>query len=414
MSKKKYEDDYIRYGGLDIDVNRDYKKAENEYAEVGNFNKAGEMEGYRRNKIAAGYGSGYEPTYKYNYNPKYTSKTDSLREQLENFGDFDWNAKSDDAYKSLAGVYHQNAKRASDNALASAAAANGGRLGANAITAASLAYQDKMSGLEAEIPQLRAAAYNMYRDNKNDLRNLMYDYEAAEDVNYSRWNEDYDRRYKNTWDLINNNLKEREFAETILNGQAQRNSLAFADALSASQAVGHVTEELSGMTGIAPGTPTTELFGMVENMRYNLGGSLGKYPGWWLGSYGYGNEDNKTFEADSFDRKLEQDKNQFYAELDQNNRHFYDDLGYKYASNKYTSGNGYGGSGGTTYDYDYTDDSYEYDNSEDALSENASYLYEDIKQRISQGMKYTDVINELKKNVSEEEARIILEKLGYK
>ena len=406
MAKKKYEDEYIRYGGLDIDVNRDYKKAENEYAEVGNFNKAGEMERYRNNKIKAGYGQGYEPTYSYNYKPKFVDKADNLRGQLENYDDFSWDINTDPSYRALSSVYGVNAKKASDNALASAAAANGGRLSSNAIKAASLAYQDKMSGLEAEIPQLREAAYAMYRDKKNDVRNLMYDYEAAEDVNYSRWSDDYNRRYENAWDLINNNMKEREFAETVASGQAQRNSLRFADALSASQAVGYVNEELSALTGIPPGTPTTELFGMIENMRYNLGNSLGKYPGWFLGSYGYGNEDSKTFEADSFDRSLALEE----KIADQNYKVNMAKIAEDYANGTYTGaatyyGNDSVGDNSVGNDYDYESDT-------------TSNYVSDFKNQISSGKKsYSEIYNEVdamrkKGKITDAEAIQILKGLG--
>ena len=406
--KKKYADEngYIQYGGYDIDTNRNYEQAKREYADVGNYNRAGLMEDIRNSKIDAGYGNEYDKTYKYNYKPKYLDKSDDLRGQLEDYSDFSWDANSDDAYRGLASVYHYNAQKASDNALANAAAANGGRLGANAITAASLAYQDKMSGLESEIPQLRQAAYSMYRDNKNDLRNLMYDVEAAEDRNYSRWSDDYNRRYQNTWDLINHNLKEREFEESRLNNEANRGSLTFNDALAASKALGYGTNKFGEITGTAPGTAMADFFNTTEDRRLALAKLLGTVPGWINGSYGFGDQDSVTLERLIAD-----------MDYDVSLRKIAED----YANGKYTYGSGItggtggtGGSGGGSYtapDYTSTVDN------TTALPESKSVNLDNIYKAATQS-RTTDgaiyYINEAVKNgqITEKEAEILYQKLG--
>jgi hypothetical protein len=270
------------------------------------------------------------------------------------------------------------------------AAANGGRLSSNALMAASQAYQDKMSGLEAEIPQLRQAAYNMYRDNKNDLRTLMYDTEAAEDRNYSRWTDDYNRRYENTWDLINHDMEKQRLAETVASGQAQRNSLAFTDALAASQGVGYVTPDLEAITGVPQGTPMADFFNTTEDRRLSLANILGTVPGWIKGSYGFGDGDSITLDRLNSDRNYEVAK-----EANAIDR----------ANGKITGG---GGSGGSDDYGDYsTGDDYSDDTSNDAY-------VEELKTRIANGATFPEIWEEVTANYPESEGMEIFKKLGFK
>ena len=199
---RKEDDEKIRVGNYDIDPNEDYMSGYNKSLAVGDLNAAAEYERKRNAKIEAGYGNGYSPTYNLNYKSKYDDKIEALRGDLENYKKFSYDPMKDDAYKSLVGVYNKNALNASKNAMTQAAIQNGGRLSSNAMVAASLAYGDQMSQLQAEIPQLREAAYNMYLNEKNDKRNLMNDYISAENENYGRWSDNYNRMYQNARDLI--------------------------------------------------------------------------------------------------------------------------------------------------------------------------------------------------------------------
>lgn len=213
---KKDDDDYgyeapnmgapiannMKYPNETFEPNVDYQQRYDDALAQGDFIGAGKAERQRYNKIAGGYGGIYQPTYNLNYNSKYGDKIATLRDNLENYRAFKYDPTKDDAYNSLTRVYSQNAEKAASNALAKAAAANGGRLSSNAIIATDLAYQDKMGQLEAEIPQLRQAAYNMYLNEKSDVRNLMNDHINAENENYSRWNDNYNRLYQNARDLV--------------------------------------------------------------------------------------------------------------------------------------------------------------------------------------------------------------------
>lgn len=181
----------------DLYPNTNYMQNMLDSEKAGDYNSAAYWERMRNEKIKNGYGGGYAPTSFYNYNSKYGDKIADLRDQYENYEDFTYNPLQDDAYKSLANVYSKNASDAAANALGQAAAANGGRMSSNALIASNLAYQNKMAGLEAEIPALRQAAYDMYLGGKNDLRTSLNDYMYQEQQDYARWENDLDRRINN-------------------------------------------------------------------------------------------------------------------------------------------------------------------------------------------------------------------------
>ncbi len=200
----------MKYPNEDFDPNVDYTQRQNDAVYRGDFIGGAKAERQKHNKIESGFGGIYQPTYELNYNSKYGDKIASLRDNRENYKDFKYDPMKDEAYHALTRVYGANAERASADALGRAAAANGGRLSSHAVIAADLAYQDKMGQLEAEIPQLREAAYNMYLNEKNDKRNLMNDYINAENENYSRWVDNYNRMYQNARDLIADNQQREE------------------------------------------------------------------------------------------------------------------------------------------------------------------------------------------------------------
>ena len=181
----------------DIYPNTNYMKNMLDAESRGDFNSAAYWERMRNEKINNGLGGNYAPTSMYNYNSKYADKISDLRGQLENYEDFSYNPLKDAAYRSLANVYDKNARDASANALGQIAAASGGRTNSNAVIASDLAYQNKMAGLEAEIPGLRQLAYDMYNREKSDLRDTMVDYMAQEQQDYGRWENDLNRRIEN-------------------------------------------------------------------------------------------------------------------------------------------------------------------------------------------------------------------------
>lgn len=270
----------INYGNYDFEPNTDYMQKRIEAEKAGDFNAASYYERMRNAKIASGFGGKYQPTYDLNYKSKYDDKISGLRNKLENYDSFSYDLESDDNYHALKNLYHQIALAAQKNALAQAAAANGGRLSSNAIIAASLGYGNKMSQLEGEIPQLRQAAYNMYLNDKADLRNLISDYESAEDKNYSRWANDYNRRYQKSRDLIADDRWNKQFE------QSER-SQNLSEALQKAMAFGYVTEDGAPVLGVNAGTPLYDTKNNDLATKLTLMQQLGYIPDEFAQQYGF-------------------------------------------------------------------------------------------------------------------------------
>lgn len=286
----------IKYGNYDFDPNTDYMALINEAKSKGDYNLAAYYENMRNAKIASGFGGKYQPTYDFNYKSQYADKIADLRKQYENYEEFDYDIEKDDNYKELANVYHKNAMEAQKNALAQAAAANGGRVGSNALIAAQLGYGNKMSELEGEIPQLRQLAYNMYLNDKADLRQSMNDYISAEATDYARWNDDYSRRYNITRDRLADAKDDRnfEYGKSIddRNYDYQLNRDAVGDywrektygddkraqALSESQAIGYYTPEAADYFGVEVGAPTLDTKNNDNAVAIALMQSMGYIP----------------------------------------------------------------------------------------------------------------------------------------
>lgn len=253
----------VRYGNYTINPDVDYMAKKNDALKRGNIAEAAYWEQMRNAKIGAGYGGQYRQTHELTYNPKYADKLDNLRGQLENYDEFSYNIMDDDNYKNLANVYSRNAQRASSNALAQMAAANGGRVGANAMTAASLAYQDKMASLEAEIPALRQAAYDMYLADKQSLRDTYNDYLGAEADNYSKWSDNYNRLYTNIRDNVSDAQWEKKTDSEIAYTNANIQKLKDDTDIQASITTGTVTPGMAERFGVPVGTRTVDALGML-------------------------------------------------------------------------------------------------------------------------------------------------------
>ena len=292
-----------------FDPEYNYMQGMTDDIDKGDFLPAWMKENQRNAKIDAGYGNGYQKTNIFNYAPKYQDKIARLRSKLENKEEFDYNPEDDASYKYLRKIYAKNAKDTMSDTLGKIASANGGRLSANATTAASLAYQDKMNQLEGEIPALREIAYGRYTDDLTDTRNLMNDYINQEADNYGKWNDNLNKilgfsEYEHNRELDKFN---REYQSSV--------------------AIGYITKGLSELTGIPEGTPTENAkeFLMDLNKRseqydkeiaLNIMNALGYFPKEYVKNYGIDNLDDAypTLSRQS----LNQDNEQFHIKYGDN------------------------------------------------------------------------------------------------
>lgn len=263
----------------------DALKAEKE----GRFNDAAYFWGMRDQKIDAGLGGNYAKYNPYQYNSKYADEISDLRDKLENAESFRYNPLEDEAYQNLANVYSKNASDASANALAQMAAANGGRLSSNAAIASDLAYQNKMAGLEAEIPGLRQLAYDMYQGDLARTRESMNDYIMQDYTDYARWNSDLERRIDNQ--KYQNDLErqaeqtaydrakdeeqtayDRRISEeqTAYDRKTSENQTAYDRAIEEVRTFGTpVTKETAELLGVPQGTLIADSYKWQNEMKYS-------------------------------------------------------------------------------------------------------------------------------------------------
>ena len=265
--------------------NTDFYASRRQNESTGNIFGA-TMDEYNRNNKLDDTGMDYDKTYDYNYNPKYTDKINSLRKQKENFGNFSYDPYNDEAYRALTDVYTRNAEKASANALARAAAANGGRVSSGVGTATALAYNDKMSQLEAEIPALREAAYQKYTDEYNRLNNSYNDYLNAEANNYSMWSDRYDRLYKGLRDIATDDYN-NSYLDVMRNKtDADIESMKYNDALTASEFMGQATNDFAQMAGVNPNEMSASEKNKFLERQIEIGSKIGRFPADVLRSYG--------------------------------------------------------------------------------------------------------------------------------
>ncbi len=274
----------VQYGNYYIDPNTDYKALQIEAEKNGDYNLAAYYERMRNAKIDAGYGGVYQKTYDLNYNNQYADQIADLRDQYANFREFEYDPLEDENYLALSRVYNKNAGKASADAMARASAANGGRVSSGVASAMTNAYMDKMSQLEAQIPALQQAAYNMYMNEKNDLRTRMGDLMNQEAIDYSRWSDNYQRRYGQSNDLYNRQRTDAQDVMTAKLNEAQLRSIEasiesgkFNDALNEANQMGYVTPSLSAITGLAEGTPMASTTQYWNNLRASVLSDVGKY-----------------------------------------------------------------------------------------------------------------------------------------
>lgn len=188
----------------------------------------------------------YYPDYPYlnapeyptvaSYASPYSSMIDELLKSILNNGEFKYDYTTDPTYQQYAKAYQREGDRATQNAIADAAAMTGGLPSSYAVTAGTQAgdyYADKLSD---KIPELQQLAYGMWQDDLNqqvtnlgllnDMDNTQYgryrddvndilnkynaDYGAYRySVGDSQWQQNFD--YNASQDAISNDQRERDF-----------------------------------------------------------------------------------------------------------------------------------------------------------------------------------------------------------
>lgn len=145
------------------------------------------------------------------YKSPYSAQIEALMKQLLNREAFSYDYSTDPIYLQYAQSYNKEGQRASQDAMAQAAALTGGLPSSYAVTAANQAGNYYASALNDKIPELYLQNYDMYLDqlgldydNLNALMNL-------ESTDYGRWLDAEQQKYQAYRDAVSDDQWSQQF-----------------------------------------------------------------------------------------------------------------------------------------------------------------------------------------------------------
>lgn len=161
--------------------------------------------------------AGKADTFTYDSAPEYISKNqqiiDEAMKQLRSRPAFSYDPETDPSYQQYKDQYTRLGEQAMEDTLGQVSARTGGLASSYAGSAAQQSYNQYMSALAGKIPELRQLAYEMYRDEGNDLRsdlNMLLNMEqmsrSAFESDRSQYNTDRSFAYR-AW----SDQKERDY-----------------------------------------------------------------------------------------------------------------------------------------------------------------------------------------------------------
>lgn len=121
------------------------------------------------------------------YDNRYQSEIDDLLDRVQNYEDFSWSKETDPAYSAYAKQYRREGARATEDAMAAAAAATGGQVSTAAMTAASQAGDYYAGKLADAIPMLYENAYQRYLSEYSKLVDQLNQTQQQEQMDYNKY-----------------------------------------------------------------------------------------------------------------------------------------------------------------------------------------------------------------------------------
>lgn len=147
------------------------------------------------------------------FQSKYQAQIDGLLDKIMNREPFQYNFDADPLYQQYKDRYTQQGKMAMQDSMAQAAALTGGYGNSFAQQVGQQTYNANMQALNDVIPELYGQAYQLYRDQGNDLRDNLGTYMDLDSVDYSRYRDDVGDYYTELNYLYNksNDMSDREY-----------------------------------------------------------------------------------------------------------------------------------------------------------------------------------------------------------
>ncbi len=170
---------------------------------------------------------GFEGTRPGPYESGYRAQMDEILGQLADREGFSYNPEEDQLYKNYRDQYLRLGNRAMQDTMAQAAGLTGGYGNSYATGAGQQAYQDYLSKLNEQMPNLYQLAYNRYKDQGDDLYNRLNALHALDTTDYSRYRDtvgdwETDRNWWTTrYDTEGGNDMQR-YAQDLAAWQADR------------------------------------------------------------------------------------------------------------------------------------------------------------------------------------------------
>lgn len=145
----------------------------------------------------------------FNYNSYESQYSDQIADYLDRLTDrkpFEYNYAEDDSYNAYKKQYLREGDRATQNAIAQAAALTGGVPSSSAVTAATQAGDYYAAQLSDRIPQLEQNAYERYLNDYNMDANTLSMLQSLDDSAYNRYANDRAFDYQRWLDDYNIDL----------------------------------------------------------------------------------------------------------------------------------------------------------------------------------------------------------------
>lgn len=187
------------YNGVEYNLGTDYMAKLNDAMRNGDYSAAAKYERQRNAKID-GENLGYGKT-NITYSPQYDDEINSLFDKLLNRKGFSYNAATDPLYQQYKELYTQQGKTAMQDTMGQAAALTGGYGSSYSQAVGQQQYDAYLQKLNEVVPELYGQAYEMYRDEGNDLLNQYQMYLNRDAQDYERYQSDL-ARYQAEQDRI--------------------------------------------------------------------------------------------------------------------------------------------------------------------------------------------------------------------
>ena len=167
------------------------------------------------------------------YASKYQDQLSNTMDSILNRKEFQYDVNADALYNQYKDRYVDLGQKAMMDTMGQAAKLTGGYGNSNAQMVGQQAYQTYLQGLTDKIPELQQLAYNRYNQQGQDMYNQLGLLNSQEQMDYGRWNDQY-----NQWQA------ERDYLANLYNTERGYDYGVFRDTVADAQWKAQFDEDL--------------------------------------------------------------------------------------------------------------------------------------------------------------------------